>query len=80
MCVNDRHLGPGARGRAAPNGVARGARTAIAALKRYVFLDFMRAPVCRRGAVRFFAKAALSPQRCRKNGGPLPAVIWGGAF
>ena len=67
VCVNYRHLGPGARGKAARNGRARGGSTELAALKRYVFHDSMRAPVRRCSAVRFFAKVALSPQRCRKK-------------
>ena len=46
MCVNSRHLGPGARGKAARNGGARGGgSTELAALKRYVFQDSMRYPL-----------------------------------
>ena len=46
---------------------AGGGRAELAALKRYAGRHSMHAPCCRWGAVRFFAKTALPPQRCRKN-------------
>ena len=46
---------------------AGGGSTELAALKRYAGRHSMRPPVCGSTAVRFFAKATLSPQTCRKK-------------
>ena len=46
--------------------IARGGKTASATLKRYVFQDSMRAPLCGSSLGHFFAKTELPLERCRK--------------
>ena len=46
--------------------IARGGNTAFATLKRYVFQDSMRDPVCGSRLGHFFAKTELPLERCRK--------------